>query len=185
MKATSNDNHLPQNHANKGVMFDMMETLERNSDYIERLTSLVSDMKMTMDRKHLPYKQKYIRVGPEIKTQVDKITHLEIGPTVEEGIKEAIEGIIMIEIIIDQIIEIDQEADGTIIGQVIGVTIIRIIIDDVIQDRITDKMPNGLIGTEVRVGIEMKIIIMTIQEVGVEIDIIVDPIQQRREEPRS
>ena len=39
-------------------MFDAMETLERNSDCIERLTSLVSDMKMTMDRKQLPYKPK-------------------------------------------------------------------------------------------------------------------------------
>ena len=35
-----------------------METLERNSDCIERLTSLLSDMKMTMDRKQLPYKPK-------------------------------------------------------------------------------------------------------------------------------
>ena len=32
-------------------MFDAMETLERNSDCIDRLTSLVSDLKMTMDRK--------------------------------------------------------------------------------------------------------------------------------------
>ena len=58
MKATSNDNHLPQNHHKKGVAFDAMETLERNSDCIDRLTSLVSDMKMTMDRKQLPYKPK-------------------------------------------------------------------------------------------------------------------------------
>ena len=35
-------------------------------------------------------------------------------------------------------------------------------------------MPNGLLGTEVRVGIEMKIIIMTILEVGVEIETIAD-----------
>ena len=35
-------------------------------------------------------------------------------------------------------------------------------------------MPNGLLGTEVIVGIEMKITIMTIQEVGVEIDMIID-----------
>ena len=34
------------------------ETLERNSDCIDRLTSLVSDMKMTMDRKQSPYKPK-------------------------------------------------------------------------------------------------------------------------------
>ena len=36
-------------------------------------------------------------------------------------------------------------------------------------------MPNGLLGTEVKVGIEMKTIIMIIQEVGVEIDMIIDP----------
>ena len=58
MKATSNNNNSPQNHPKKGMTFDAMETLERNSDCIERLTSLVSDMKMTMDRKQLPYKSK-------------------------------------------------------------------------------------------------------------------------------
>ena len=36
-------------------------------------------------------------------------------------------------------------------------------------------MTNGLLGTEVIVGIEMKITIMIIQEVGVEIDMIIDP----------
>ena len=35
-------------------------------------------------------------------------------------------------------------------------------------------MPNGLFETEVKVGIEMKITIMIIQEVGVEIDMIID-----------
>ena len=55
----------------------------------------------------------------------------------------------------------------------IEVIIIRITIDEVIQDQITDKMPNGLLGTEVKVGIEMKIITMTILEVGVEIETIV------------
>ena len=34
MKATSNDNHLPQNHQKKGVTFDTMEILQRNSNYI-------------------------------------------------------------------------------------------------------------------------------------------------------
>ena len=58
MKATSNDSHLPKNHHNKGVSFDTMEVLERNSDCIDRLTLLVSDMKMTMDRKQPPYKPK-------------------------------------------------------------------------------------------------------------------------------
>ena len=56
MKVTINDNHSTQNNPKKGVTFDAMETLERNSDCIDRLTSLVSNMKMTMDRKQSPYK---------------------------------------------------------------------------------------------------------------------------------
>ena len=59
MKATSNsDTHWPQNHQMKGVIFDAMETLERNSDCIDKLTSLVSDLKMNMDRKQPQYKPK-------------------------------------------------------------------------------------------------------------------------------
>ena len=53
----------------------------------------------------------------------------------------------------------------------IGVVITQITIDEVIQDQITDKTPNGLLETEVRVGIEMRIMIMNILEVGVEIEI--------------
>ena len=58
MKASSNDSHSPQNHHKKGVTFDAMEMLERNSDCIDRLSSLVSDMRMTMGRKQSPYKPK-------------------------------------------------------------------------------------------------------------------------------
>ena len=53
--------------------------------------------------------------------------------------------------------------------------ITKITIDKVIRDRITDKMLSGLSETEVKVGTEMKITIMIIQEVGVEIDMIIDP----------
>ena len=79
--------------------------------------------------------------------------------------------IIIIETITDPIIETNQEADGTIIGQVIGVAITRLTIGEVILDQIMDKMLNGCLGTEVKVGIELEIITMTIQEVEVEIDI--------------
>ena len=54
--------------------------------------------------------------------------------------------------------------------QVTEVITIRIIIDEVIRDQITGKMPNGLLGTEVRVEIEM----MTILEVEVETEMVVD-----------
>ena len=56
MRVTSNDNCSTQNNHKKGVTFDAMETLERNSNCIDRLTSLVSNMKMTMDRKQPLYK---------------------------------------------------------------------------------------------------------------------------------
>ena len=124
MTATSNGNHLHQNH-HKKVTFDAMEMLERNSGCIDKLMSLVSDMKMTRDRKQPPTNQKYIRVGPEIKMQVNRMLHPGIDPLVEEEIKVVIEEITTIETIIDQIIEIDQEADGIITGQVIGVAITR------------------------------------------------------------
>ena len=39
-------------------------------------------------------------------------------------------------------------------------------------------MPNGLLDTEVKVEIELKITTMTIQEVGVEIDMITGPFSQ-------
>ena len=54
---------LPQNHHKKGVTFDAMETLERNSDCIDRLTLLGSNMKMDYGQKNNPLtNQRYIRV---------------------------------------------------------------------------------------------------------------------------
>ena len=58
MRATSNDNHSSQTHHKKGVTFDAMETLERNSNCTDKLTSLVSNMKMAIDRKQSLYKPK-------------------------------------------------------------------------------------------------------------------------------
>ena len=56
MRATINDKYSTQNNHKKGVTFDTMETLERNSNCIDRLTSLVINMKMTMDRKQSLHK---------------------------------------------------------------------------------------------------------------------------------
>ena len=178
MRMTSNDNYSTQTNNKRGVTFDAMETLERNSNCIDKLTSLVSDMKMTIDRNSLHINQGFTKVDLEIKTETDKILHLEIDPLVEEEIKVEIGEIIIIETITDPITETDQEADGTIIGQVIGVTITRLTIDEVILDQITDKMLNGHLETEVKVEIELEITIMTIQEVEVEIEIMTGPFSQ-------
>ena len=130
---------------------------------------------MTMDRKLPPYKPKIYHV----RSRNQNVSRQNFTPRnrslVEEETKVVIEGLTTIETLIGQIIELDQEADGTTIGQVIGVAITRITIDEAIRDWITDKMLNGLLETEVKVGIEMKIMIMIIQEVGVEIDMIIDP----------
>ena len=99
--------------------------------------------------------------------------HSEIDPIVEGEIKVEIGEII--DIIIDPITEIGQEADGTIIGQMIGVTITRITKDEVMPGPITDKMSNGHLETKYIVEVELKIIIITIQEVEVETDMITDP----------
>ena len=100
----------------------------------------------------------------------DKILHLETDPSVEEGIKVAIEEILTVGTITGKIIEIDQEAGGTVIGQVIGVVITHIITDEVIRDHTTDKTHNGHLETEVIVEVEMKIMVMNVLEVEVEIE---------------
>ena len=40
----------------KGVTFDVMETLERQCDSKDRLTSLVNKRNVKMDKKETPYK---------------------------------------------------------------------------------------------------------------------------------
>ena len=94
--------------------------------------------------------------------------HLEIDPLVEEGIKVVTEETTTIGTIIDQIIEIDLEADRITIGRVIGVVITQITVDEAMRDQPTHKIPNGLLETEVKVGIEMRIMILEV-EVGIEI----------------
>ena len=69
MKATSNnDCHSPQNQQKKGVTFDAMDMLERNSDCIDRLTTLVNDIKMMMDRKQPQYKPRIYQGRPQNQT---------------------------------------------------------------------------------------------------------------------
>ena len=50
MNTSSENNYSSMNSCKKGVTFDAMETIERNSDSIDKLTSLVSKMNMKMDK---------------------------------------------------------------------------------------------------------------------------------------
>ena len=64
MRMTNKDKYSTQTNNKRGVIFDAMETLEQNSHCIDKLTSLVSDMKMTMDRKQSPYKPRIYQGRP-------------------------------------------------------------------------------------------------------------------------
>ena len=48
----------------KRVTFDVMETLERQHDSIDKLSSLVSKMNVKMDRKETPYKPRVYQNRP-------------------------------------------------------------------------------------------------------------------------
>ena len=99
------------------------ETLQRNSDCIDRLTSLVSNMKMTMDRKQLPYKPKIYQGrsrNQDASQQNFAPRHRSFSRGRNQGGNR---GNYNNRNNHGHNIEIDQEADGTTIGQVIGVAI--------------------------------------------------------------
>ena len=56
MKVSSDSNYSSMRGSKKGVTFDVMKTIERNSNSIDKLTSLVSKMNMKKDKREAPYK---------------------------------------------------------------------------------------------------------------------------------
>ena len=50
MKASNEHNYSSMKSCKKGVTFDVMETIERNCNSINKLTSLVSKINMKMDK---------------------------------------------------------------------------------------------------------------------------------------
>ena len=172
MRMASNDKYSMQTNIKRGVTFDAMETLERNSNCIDKLTSLVSYMKMVIDRNQSPYKPRiYQGRSRKQNRNWQNFSPRNRSPLVEEEIRVEVGETQTMETTTDPIIEINPEADGTIIGQVIGAIITRLTIGKVILDLITDKMLSGHLGTEVKVEIELEITQMIIPEVEVEIDI--------------
>ena len=173
MKATSNDDsYSPQNHQKKGVTFDTMETLERNSDCIDRLTSLVSDLKMTMDRKQPQYKPK-IYQGRSQNQNTGQQNFIPRNGSFSRGrnqggnrgnynnrnnyrlnYRNRSRG------------RWNSHRSGDRSGNYPNYN------RHIIRDQTTDKTPNGLLEIEVKVGIEMRIMIMIIPEAGVDIEII-------------
>ena len=56
MKVSNDHNYSSKTGSMKGVTCDALESLERNSDSIDKLTSLVSKMNMKMDKHEIQYK---------------------------------------------------------------------------------------------------------------------------------
>ena len=169
MKATSNgDSHSSQNHQKKGVTFDAMETLERISDCMDRLMSLVSDLKTSIDRKRPQYKPK-IYQGRSQNQNTGQQNFTPRNRSFSRGRNQGgNRGNYNNRNNYRPNYRNKSRGREKIIGQVIGVVITQITIDKVMRDQTTDKTPNGLLEIEVRVGIEMRIIML---EVGVEIEI--------------
>ena len=163
MRAASNDNYSTQTSTKKrGVTLDAMETLERDSYCIDKLTLLVSDMKMAIDRNKSTYKPMIYQGRPRNQNRNQQNFTPRNRSLSRTEVNVEIGEITIIEIIIDPITEIDQKADGKIRGQVIEVITIILTIGQVIIDQITDKTLNGHLGIEVKVEIGLGITIMTI-----------------------
>ena len=64
-----NDCIQSSDRTNKRVTFDAMETLERHSDSIDKLTLLVSKMNVKMDKKETPYKPRVYQGRPRGKSR--------------------------------------------------------------------------------------------------------------------
>ena len=60
----SDSNYPSMKASKKGVTFDAMETMERNSDSIDKLTSLVGKMNMEIDKREAPYKPQIFQGRP-------------------------------------------------------------------------------------------------------------------------
>ena len=171
------------------MTFDALEAIERNSDSINKLTSLVSKMNMKMDKHETQYKpqvyhgRKRGKIGVNIGKMVIKP---EIGYTVEIGIHHIEAEEIMTEIL-DQTIGVDLGIiiDGKDTDKVIGMTISDKITEgtaiEIFINKIMDKAIIKNNGIEVQVGTVIEITTETIQgtdlskvemqiEIGVEKD---------------
>ena len=135
----------------KGVSFGALETIERKSASIDKLTSLVNKLDMKLDRRKPSIDQEYIRV--EIEDTV--INRTAIGPgigltaeiVVNTTIIEREELITMIEIT-DPIIELGVGQEivmEMVIKEMTGMTV-----DQVIEETISDSTMETK-GTEIKV----------------------------------
>ena len=134
MKASQENS---KKNCEKGLLFCALETIERNSDSIDKLTSLVNKLDMELDRREPKVDQEYIRVEIEDVVRDRRVIGPEIGPTAkitvnltlveEEGIMTMIE---TIKPIIELIVGLEMAMEG----------MICMIIDQAIEGTTSDRI---------------------------------------------
>ena len=133
MKVNNEHKYSAVNSCKKGVTIDVMETIERNSNSINKLTSLVSKMNMKMDKCEMQYKPQVYQ-GRSRGQNRHRKDILETDHTVQIETNHIEAKEIIIETI-DQIIEVDHK---TTIDMTIGETTIDMIIGKIATDKMID-----------------------------------------------
>ena len=161
----------------RGVTIDVMKTLERYSDSIDKVPSLVRKMNVQMDKKETPYKPRVYQNRPRGQSRGRQQYFQPCNRSLSRG-RNRTRGIIIITIeIIDPTLEIDP---GTIIDVTIEeittipmrdiITIDRTIGGEMATDKTIeiDKIIGEMTPekeTGAKVGIDQEIIVMTAPEV--------------------
>ena len=144
MKVNNEHNYSATNSCKKGVTFDAMDTTERKSDSIDKLTSCSKQNEYEMDKHEMQYMPQVYQGRNKGQSGIDKtITRLEIDHTVETEVNHIEAEEIIIETI-NQIIEVDHE---TMLDMMIEETTIDMMIGEIATDKMTDMT---IIGQEYR-----------------------------------
>ena len=163
----SDSNHSSIKASKKGVTFDVVETIERHTNSIDKLTTLVSKMNMKIDKRDAPYKPQIYQGGPRGQSK----NRQNVYQSQNRFFKVDIEEITTTETIIGPFVGIDLETNiGVTIEEITtslmkGETIIDKTIEETILeiDKIMAEMTlNRDIEIEVRVGKIQDITKMTI-----------------------
>ena len=120
----------------KGETFDALGTIERNSDSIDKLTSLVNKMNKKWIRKNPSTNQEYIRVETE-DTVIDRII---IDPGKGHIVEIMLSTVEEEEIVVTEVtgIIIELEVDKEMTMEMEGMT--DLIIDKATEEKISDKI---------------------------------------------
>ena len=136
----------------KEVTFDALGTIERYSNSIDKLTSLVSKMNIKMDKKEPSTKQEYIKVETEDMVIDRIIIDPGKGHRVAIMLSTVQEEEIIVTVVTGLIIKLEVDQEMTM--EVEGMT--GLIIDKVTEERISDKiMENKDIEQEEKVKIKI------------------------------